>query len=133
MIAATVTAVYLSGWLLTARVLFRAWRPSRVPLCTENDHLTPVDDFSYSHGTRHSHRCFRRRRPDGSRGAMDSDREAASGAMVLAFLFWPVIAFAAYVRNDAPGLPEEKEARHRAVLADIERQQAEVDAGRTAL
>jgi hypothetical protein len=128
-------AAYGTGLLLTARELFRRWRPYRVPACTEQNHYEGRHDLKRrarrtpQWGLGHGQRCYQRRHADLSLTGISTDLHAAWRAL-LAALAWPVTLAALFVRADPPELAEEKAARLAALDKQIAGAQAELDRAR---
>lgn len=121
LIASLASAAWGTGWWVTGRRLYFAWRPGRVALCgkTEHTHRTGCRNTNgnvpgyYTCGKGdHEHRdkCYRRRRADLSLVKIDSDREAAACALLVTAL-WPFALGGWLFMRNPPELPEEKRAR----------------------
>lgn len=115
--AALASAAWGTGWWVTGRHLYAAWRPSRVHLCGKSSHVhstTCRDKMGLAACGRgpheHSNKCYRRQRADLTDVRIDSDVSAAGWAL-FATCLWPfVLAGWLFMRNP-PELPEEKQAR----------------------
>ena len=125
---------YTAGGLLTARGLFRALRPYRVPACTKHSHYpgrhnVDAGAITPQFGLGHGKRCYQRRRADGTLSGISTDREAARKALLLA-VAWPAVLAAAFVTAHPPELAPEKDARLAARDKKIARDQAALDRAR---
>jgi len=121
LLAVAVPVAYFAGWVTAARCLFARWRPGRDPVrCVRKCQAG-------SNGGFHDIQCYRQRRKDLTRVAIDADSAAVQYAM-LAALAWPVILLAWAVTARPPELDGERRAREKREKEEAEERKARLQA-----